>query len=58
MLALMLKAFRRQEEITLRALAKKIGIKHTCLFRFERGQQIESQALAKIINWILSTKMP
>lgn len=57
MLALMLKAFRKDHDISLRSLAKVIGIRYTTVYRFENGQQIEAKALGKIIQWALSTRI-
>lgn len=53
MLATLLQAYRAESGTSLRQLARQIGISHSSLFRFERGQDIESPQLAKIYHWVM-----
>jgi predicted transcriptional regulator len=45
--------YRLFEKISLVDAAREIGISRDAVYRFETGQEIESKALAKIIQWLL-----
>lgn len=45
--------YRLIQQLTLVDAAKEIGISRDAVYRFESGQEIESKALAKIIQWLL-----
>jgi len=47
-------AYREQHKISVRKLAREIGVDHTALFKFEKGQRAYSKELARIIIWALS----
>jgi transcriptional regulator with XRE-family HTH domain len=57
MITYLLRLYRKERKVTVRSLAKEIGIKHTTLWRFENGRGIESPSLARIINWVFSSPM-
>jgi len=57
MIAYLLRIYRRDNNLTGRELAKIIGIKHTTLWKFENGKDIEGCTFAKIINWVLTAKV-
>ena len=46
----------RHHEITVRQMAKEIGIDHTVLHRFRHGEDCTNQTMAKILMWVLSAK--
>ena len=54
MLSYLLAEYRKQREISLRKLSSNIGVDRNALYRFEKGEQIESRHLAQIIRWALS----
>lgn len=47
-------AYRLQNKISIRKLAREIGVDHAALFRFEKGQRAMSNELAKLLVWVLS----
>lgn len=53
MLSELIKAYREQNRISVRTLAKRIGITYQLLWRFEEGREIESCAWVKIMVWVL-----
>jgi transcriptional regulator with XRE-family HTH domain len=53
---LLLKAYRQQEGISLRKLAKIIGVQFSALHRFETGHEIEARHLVRIFKWALTDK--
>lgn len=57
MLARMLKAYRMHEKLSLRKMARIIGIDHTTLYRFESGDEIASSAWSKIALWVYSKEI-
>lgn len=57
MITYLLRLYRKERKVTVRSLAKEIGIKHTTLWKFENGRDIESPSLMRIINWILTSKV-
>lgn len=40
-------------KVTVRALAKEIGVDHTVLHRFRHGEDCNSKTLARIIAWAM-----
>lgn len=50
----LIRAYRLQNNIGVRQLARQLGINHSSLFRFERGGIIESRHLTKIYAWVLA----
>lgn len=48
-----IRAWRKEQRLGLRPVAKEIGIPFGTLGRFENGEAIESPALAKILAWAL-----
>lgn len=52
-LGTLLKSHRTVGKISVRKLARDIGIDHTVLFHFERGGNIKSDQLAKIYLWMM-----
>jgi len=57
MIAYLLHLYRMENKVTTRKLAKQIGVEHTCLWRFENGKSIESRSFAKILNWLLTSRL-
>lgn len=53
-LSKLIKAYREQKNISLRVLAKEIGVEQTSLFRLERGHSIGNQKWSKIVRWAFS----
>lgn len=49
-----LAGYRRNAGLGLRALALEIGINHSALNRFENGEEISSENLKTIFQWLLS----
>lgn len=45
--------WRSIENVTLRDLAKEIGITHTVLHRFETNKEINAENFRKILRWML-----
>lgn len=52
LLAALLKAYRTQHGVSVRKLAKVIGISHSSLFKFENGKALESDQLIKVLRWM------
>jgi transcriptional regulator with XRE-family HTH domain len=53
-LGLALSGYRDSRSLTVRALAKQIGVSHATLSRVERGYACDSGTLAKIMVWLLA----
>lgn len=49
-----IRRWRRNSDIGLRAAAREIGISHGTLSRIERGEEMDGQTLAKILRWLFS----
>lgn len=47
----MLKAYRAQEGLSLRKLARRVGIDHSSLCRIENGQSPDSVTMLKLFAW-------
>src|SRR5690349_19855201 len=45
-------ALRVNRGLSLRQMAKRIGVPHSTLYRFEHGRSIEFTAFAKITLWL------
>ncbi len=50
----MLKSYRRSEKLSLRQLARVIGVGHTVLHRFENGSNITARQLTQIYSWVFT----
>ena len=48
-----IRAWRKEQRLGLRPVAKEIGILHTTLGRFETGEDVDGRSLAKILIWAL-----
>lgn len=46
--------YRKAKNISRREAAKRIGISHLSLARFEQGREIKSTQWAKLLTWIFS----
>lgn len=53
-LGFVLADYRWANRIGVRGLAKDIGVSAATLNRFERGENCDSDTLAKIINWLFA----
>lgn len=51
----MLRAYREKQKLSLRELARMIGVDFTTLSRFENGKAVTTDAWVAIIKWILTT---
>ena len=51
-----LKKFRAMQELTVRQLAAQIGIPFNTLSRVENGENVDSQNLMKIFNWLVAAQ--
>jgi transcriptional regulator with XRE-family HTH domain len=47
-------AYRAQHGISIRKLAKQVGVETTALFRFERGRSIANDKWVKVVRWAFS----
>ena len=52
--AKVIRAYRESKGISVRAMAKIIGVEHTALWRFEQGRQINTPSWVAIIKWLLT----
>lgn len=55
MIAHLLSLYRKEHRLSIRELAKIIGVGHTVLWRFERGQSLQNDHWSKIINWLFTS---
>lgn len=53
MLRELITAYIKVKDVSLRTVSSEIGIKHTVLWRFMRGDQIHSDHYIAIVRWIL-----
>lgn len=49
----LLRSYRLQENMTLRNMAKEIGVDHTSLWRFEQGEAPKHKLFIAILKWAL-----
>ena len=49
----LLQAYRFQEKISVRQMAKELGVDHTSLWRFEQGQIPKHKFFVAILKWAL-----
>lgn len=54
---LLIRAYREKCGLSVRLLAHQIGVGHTALFRFERGQTITTKNWVKIIKWAITEEV-
>ena len=47
---------REFERLTIRQLAKIIGIETTSLWRFEQGRPVKSSTWVAIVTWLLTSE--
>jgi transcriptional regulator with XRE-family HTH domain len=52
-LALLVKAYRKANKISLRKMAREIGIETTALYRFEAGRSLSNDKWTAILVWTL-----
>jgi len=52
----MLLAYRKEKKLSLRTLAKRIGVDFTSLSMFERGKRQAGPTWIRIMVWALTTK--
>lgn len=53
MLPKLVRSYREQHNISVRGLAKIIGVDYSTLFRFECGKEITVSTWVKIVKWAL-----
>lgn len=49
-----IRAYRTEQRLSLRAFAPVIGISFVTLARLERGQNVDGETLAAVFYWLLS----
>lgn len=54
MLVTVIRTYRQQQNLSLRAFAKLTGISYVTLHRLENGRAIMSDEWAKLWRWLLS----
>jgi hypothetical protein len=54
LIGLMIRCYRKKQNIPVRKLAKTIGIDHAILWRFESGKSVNVKAWVKIVKWMLT----
>jgi transcriptional regulator with XRE-family HTH domain len=47
-----IRAYRMHRELSLRDVAKEIGLGAATLMRFELGQEIDAKTFLKILTWL------
>ena len=57
-LAQLLRIWRRQNRLTLRIAAGKIGVHPSTLARLERGEQMHGATLATLLVWLMGREEP
>lgn len=57
-LAQLLRLWRRQNRLTLRIAAGKIGVHPSTLARLERGEQMHGATLATLLVWLMGREEP
>lgn len=55
-LGTVIKKYRVMSELTMRDVAKEVGIGAATLMRLEKGHSPDGATLAKILAWLLSEK--
>ena len=48
-----IRAWRGKQRLGLRDVAREIGVSHGTLSRFENGENVDGETLAKILIWAL-----
>lgn len=48
-----LRKYRTMREITVRDLAKEMGISFPTLSRIEHGQPMDAKTFMKVLNWLM-----
>lgn len=48
------KAYREKRKMSLRQLAKVLGLEHTKLHRFEQGHEAQSPVFAAVVMWLIT----
>lgn len=51
-LGILLRKFRVMSDLTIRDLAREIGVSSAVLSRIERGENCDSRTLMRILNWL------
>lgn len=46
--------YRAARKLSIRTLAKRIGVHHNALWRFEKGEEISQKQWVKIFMWLVS----
>lgn len=54
-LAKLIKDHREKHRLSIRQMAKKIGIRYDALWRFEQGRPIKVHNWVTLIKWVLTT---
>lgn len=53
-LALLLDAWMKANKVSDRKLAAQLGLEHSTLFRFRKGETLNNVNLSRILIWLLS----
>lgn len=51
-----IRGYRKAEGLSVRDLAKEIGVEHTVLWRFESGRAVRTALWVKIVKWLLTSE--
>ena len=54
-LGLVLEAYRKEQALTYRELAKEIGMDHTLLFRISQKNELNSCSILILLQWLLGS---
>lgn len=57
-LGVVIKKYRRIQEVDIREVAKEIGISAPTLMRIEHGRDCDAQTLRLILNWLMDDPEP
>ncbi len=50
-----LEAYRKEQALTYRELAKEIGMDHTLLFRISQKNELNTGSVLLLLNWLLAS---
>lgn len=53
----MLLRYRQSKDLTIRALAKEIGVSFPTLCRIEHGHMADARTLIRILDWLTSPEV-
>ena len=54
MLSKLVAQYRRTQKLSMRALARRIGVSHGTIYRFEHEKPLDGRTYNLILRWLLS----